>query len=54
MVQMEYDPEGITETLGSVVGADSGRLRGALESFKEFIEGRAHETGAWRGNIDEN
>jgi len=53
MVQMEYDPDGLKETVGSALGFDSHRVKGDLESFKDFIEGRAHETGAWRGNIDE-
>ena len=43
----------VQESIGSFVGMDSRRVKGDLESFKEFIEGRAHETGAWRGNIDE-
>jgi uncharacterized membrane protein len=54
MVQMEYEPEGVSESIGSFVGLDSRRVKGDLESFKEFIEGRAHETGAWRGNVQEN
>jgi hypothetical protein len=49
---MEYEPEGMKESVGSAVGIDSRRVKGDLESFKEFIEGRAHETGAWRGNIE--
>jgi uncharacterized membrane protein len=52
MVQMDYEPEGLKESVGSAVGIDSRRVKGDLESFKEFIEGRAHETGAWRGNIE--
>jgi hypothetical protein len=32
---------------------DNRRVKGDLASFKDYIEGRAHETGAWRGNIDE-
>jgi uncharacterized membrane protein len=54
MVQMDYEPEGVSESIGSLIGLDSHRVKGDLESFKEFIEGRAQETGAWRGNIDEN
>ena len=54
MVQMEYEPEGITESIGSFVGLDSHRVKGDLESFKEFIESRGGESGAWRGNVDEN
>jgi uncharacterized membrane protein len=54
MVQLDYDPEGMKETVGSALGLDSQRVKGDLESFKDFIEGRAHESGAWRGNIDED
>jgi uncharacterized membrane protein len=52
MAQMEYDPEGMKESIGSGLRFDSRRVKGDLESFKEFIESRAHETGAWRGEID--
>jgi uncharacterized membrane protein len=51
-VQFEYEPEGITEQVGSFVGMDSRRVQGDLESFKEFIETRGAETGAWRGEIE--
>jgi uncharacterized membrane protein len=53
MVQMDYEPEGMKESIGSAVGMDSGRVKGDLESFKEFIESRGAATGAWRGNVDE-
>jgi hypothetical protein len=26
-------------------------VKGDLERFKEFIEGRGQETGAWRGEV---
>ena len=54
VVQMEYEPEGTKESMGSFVGLDSRRVKGDLESFKEFVEGRAHETGAWRGDVQQN
>jgi uncharacterized membrane protein len=54
MVQMDYEPEGLKESAGSLVGFDSHRVKGDLESFKAFIEARGSETGAWRGNIEEN
>jgi uncharacterized membrane protein len=50
-VQMDYEPEGLTEHLGSAVGVDSRRVRGDLERFKELIESRGVETGAWRGEV---
>jgi uncharacterized membrane protein len=52
MVQMEYEPEGFKETVGSLAGADSRRVKGDLERFKEFIEARGVETGAWRGKVE--
>ena len=52
MVQMDYEPEGMKETVGSAVGVDSHRVKDDLESFKEFIESRGGETGAWRGDVE--
>jgi uncharacterized membrane protein len=51
MLQVEYDPEGIVEKVGDMVGVVSARVRGDLWRFKEFIESRGQETGAWRGEI---
>lgn len=53
MVQMDYDPEGVTENVGDALGVFSHRVQGDLERFKEFIESRGHETGAWRGSVDQ-
>jgi uncharacterized membrane protein len=52
MVQMEYEPEGLKESVGSMVGLDSHHVKGDLVSFKEFIESRGKETGAWRGEVE--
>lgn len=52
MVQMDYEPEGMKEAVGSAVGLDSHRVKDDLESFKEFIESRGSETGAWRGEVE--
>jgi len=51
MLQLEYDPEGFAENLGDAVGIVSSRVKGDLERFKDFIEDRGHETGAWRGEV---
>jgi uncharacterized membrane protein len=51
MVQMDWAPEGIREKLGSALGADERRVKGDLERFKQFIESRGAETGAWRGEV---
>lgn len=53
MVQMDYDPESVTEKMGDAIGVLSRRLEGDLERFKEFIEGRGSETGAWRGSVQQ-
>ena len=42
---------GSSVTAESAAGADARRVRGDLERFKEFIEGRSDETGAWRGDV---
>jgi uncharacterized membrane protein len=51
MLQLDYDPEGAVENVGDAVGAVSLRITGDLERFKEFIEGRGQESGAWRGEV---
>jgi uncharacterized membrane protein len=50
-VEMVWEPEGLKEELGSALGADSRRVKGDLERFKELIERRGVETGAWRGEV---
>jgi uncharacterized membrane protein len=52
-VHIDYEPEGPAESIGSFVALDSHRVKADLESFKEFIEGRAHETGGWRNGRPE-
>jgi len=51
MLQLEYDPEGMVESVGDTVGVVSGRVAGDLGRFKEFIESRQSPTGAWRGEV---
>ena len=48
---MAYRPEGTLEKVGSVAGLDRRRVRGDLERFKELIETRGVEDGAWRGEV---
>ncbi len=51
MLQIEYDPDGVVENIGDAVGVVSQRVEGDLQRFKEFIETRGQETGAWRGTV---
>lgn len=54
MLQLEYDPAGLVETVGDKLGFVSRRIEGDLGRFKEFIEERGRETGAWRGEVKED
>lgn len=51
MLQMEYDPEGFVESVGSAMGVVSLRVQGDLDRFKTFIEASGRETGGWRGEL---
>ncbi len=50
-LQMKYEPEGAIEKIGDALGAVKLRVKGDLKRFKEYIESRGEETGAWRGEI---
>ncbi|MDD9372225.1 MAG: hypothetical protein PV358_19035, partial [Acidimicrobiales bacterium] len=50
-LQMEYKPEGIVEKTGDMLNIVERRVEGDLKRFKEFIESRGAETGAWRGDV---
>ncbi|OKI45079.1 SRPBCC family protein [Micromonospora sp. CB01531] len=51
-LQMEFEPHGVVEQAGAKLGAVDRRARGDLERFKQFIERRGQETGAWRGTVE--
>jgi uncharacterized membrane protein len=50
-LQLDYDPQGVMENVGSALGIVERRIEGDLQRFKEFIEAAGRETGAWRGTI---
>jgi len=51
-LQLDVEPEGIVEKTGDALGLVERQVRGDLERFREFIEDRGHETGAWRGKVE--
>ena len=51
MVQMDFVPEGIKEKVGAAINAPDRQVKGDLERFKELVESRGGETGAWRGEV---
>ncbi len=50
-LEVEYEPEGMVENVGDALGVVRRRVLGDLERFKDFIEQRGVETGAWRGRV---
>ena len=51
-LQLDAEPDGLVENVGTALGFLERRVKGDLERFKEFIEGRGTETGAWRGDVE--
>lgn len=54
MLQMQYTPEDTVEKIGDAIGAVRMEARRNLERFKELIEARGKETGAWRGQVTQH
>jgi uncharacterized membrane protein len=50
-LQMDYEPDGPLEAIGDTFGAVRMEARSNLSNFKELLEKRGSETGAWRGKI---
>lgn len=50
-LQMDYQPDGALNQIGDAIGAARMEARGNLTKFKQMLEQRGSETGAWRGNI---
>lgn len=52
-LQLDVDPEGPVENVGDALGLVSRQVKGDMERFRDFIEARGRETGAWRGEVDQ-
>ena len=50
-VQLDWEPEGVTENIGAAIGMDDRQVSKDLERFKDLIETRGTETGAFRGSV---
>lgn len=50
-LRMEYETEGLLESVGDALGIVKRSVRDDLEGFKRFIESHGQETGAWRGKV---
>jgi len=54
MLQLDVEPEGISEQVGDKLGFVKRRVKGDLKRFKDLIESRGRETGAWRGEVEQD
>jgi uncharacterized membrane protein len=50
---LEYEPEGLIETVGDKLNIAKSLAEGDLERFKSFIESEREATGGWRGSVSE-
>ncbi|MFJ9522284.1 SRPBCC family protein [Kitasatospora sp. NPDC101801] len=48
---MDFQPHGMAEKAGDMLGILDRRVKGDLKRFKGFIEERGQESGGWRGRI---
>jgi len=51
---MAYNPEGLVESVGDALGIFTSRVENTVKDFKQFIESRGVETGAWRGEVGDS
>jgi uncharacterized membrane protein len=51
MFQMEMAPDTALEAIGEKAGIVSRAAERDMKNFKEFVESRGGETGAWRGEV---
>ena len=52
-VRITWETEGVVEAVGEVVGADERGVKADLQRFKQLVEERGRETGAWRSEVRE-
>jgi uncharacterized membrane protein len=53
-LQMDVEPTDWVEKAGDALGVIDHNVKRDLKQFKEFIESRGAETGAWRGEVDQD
>ena len=51
---MAYEPQGTAEELGDRLGILSAHVQKSVTDFKEYIESRGVEDGAWRGLVHDS
>ena len=54
-VEMDVESDSTTENVaGDLLGIVKDQVHGDLERFKQLIENRDEETGAWRGEVQDS
>lgn len=48
---MDVEPSGAAEKAADMIGTIDRRVKGDMKRFKQYIEERGSESGAWRGRI---
>jgi uncharacterized protein YndB with AHSA1/START domain len=51
-LRMDVEPEGFAEKAADALHLVQRRVEGDMDRFKEFIEARGTESGAWRGEVN--
>lgn len=54
MLQLDYEPHGVVEKVGDTFGVVKLQARADLKRFKQMLESRGSETGAWRGAVSQD
>jgi uncharacterized membrane protein len=50
-IELGWEPDGLVEKAGAALGFDQRQVDSSAKDFKQFIESRGAETGAWRGDV---
>ena len=52
-LSLEYEPEGVVESVGDKLGIVERQVTSDLERFKKLIEDQGYASGSWRGSVNE-
>ncbi|MEX1163129.1 MAG: SRPBCC family protein [Nitriliruptor sp.] len=53
-LQMDVEPTDWVEKAGDALGVIDHNVQRDLDQFKSFVESRGTETGAWRGEVEQD
>jgi uncharacterized membrane protein len=54
MLQITIDGDDLIERLGERLGVIESQIEADMDRFKEMMESRGAETGAWRGDVSQS